>query len=275
MSYYDYEDEIETAVGATQLGADDDDATDAINGNYDDIMDFNSDDLDVMMDADDDLSDVENLPDADAEIARNIVKECQGIDDDGQPKAAIALTLEMMHVDNSRKVISQQAMFRPVVTINRRMEFIEIIFTFKTAIDSNLKVMFANLEKYGQKLNDITELATEAPILSITIVPTISLGCYYMVALNPVMWALQPQAVNGPVNQLKVIVRCEDVGFYQADDMDLSQIEAEVRREIENERNAIDIMEQKEEARRQAALNQSILMNDDYDDYDDYEGDEE
>lgn len=251
MSYYDYDDEIETAVGATQLGADDDDATDAINGDYDDIMEINDSDLDAMMSAEDDLSDIENLPDASAEIARAIVDECQGLDVDGHPKAAVSVSLEILRIDNTRRTLSQQAMYKPVITINRRMEFIEMVFAFPTAIDANLKVMFSNLEKYGRQLNDITELATEAPILSITVVPIVSLGCYYMVAINPVMWALQPSAVNGPINQLKVIFRCEDVGFYQADDMDMTKIEAEVRREMLAEQEALEIMEQKEEERRQ------------------------
>lgn len=251
MSYYDYDDEIETAVGATQLGADDDDATDAINGDYDDIMEISDSDLDTMMNADEDLSDIETLPDADAEIARAIVDECQGLDIDGHPKAAVSVSLEMLRIDNTRRMLAQQAMYKPVVTINRRMEFIEMVLTFPTAIDVNLKVMFSHLEKYGQQLNDITELATEAPILSITVVPIISLGCYYMVAINPVMWALQPSTVNGPINQLKVLVRCEDVGFYQADDMDMTSIEAEVRREMIAEQEALEMMEQKEEERRQ------------------------
>jgi hypothetical protein len=254
MSYYDYDDEIEAAVGATQLGADDDDATDAINGSYDGIMELNDDDIDVMMNAEDDMSDVENLPDADAEIARAIVDECQGLDIEGHPKAAVAVALEMLRIDNTRRTLAQQAMYKPVVTINRRMEFIEMVFTFPTAIDANLKVMFSHLEKYGQKLNDTTELATEAPMLSITIVPIASLGCYYMVAMNPVMWALQPSAVNAPINQLKVLVRCEDVGFYQADDMDMTSIEAEVRREIMAEQEALEMMEQKDEERRQRAM---------------------
>jgi hypothetical protein len=156
-------------------------------------------------------------------------------------------------------------MYKPLVNINRRFDFIEIILTFPTAIDNQLRVLYAHLEKYGQKLNDLTEASTMIPLMSCTIVPIVGMGCYYIVAHNPVLWALQSEKVGVAPTQMKLIVRCEDVHFFQTDETNLADIHAAVLREQEAEDAYMDAIEQKEEERRaRDAAATSFLYDSDY-----------
>lgn len=243
-------DDLELMTGADQLDSEEDDVTDVLNGEFDDIMSMEDEELDTLMDAEADRDDVLDVSEA-VEAARTLVEECQGVNEDGQPKATVALTLEMVHRDTEvRRLIAQQAMYRPVVHIERRRKFIELSFTFPTAMDNHLRVMLANLDKYSDKVDSENEASVENAQLSIIILPIVALGSFYMVALNPVLWALQPSEFNGPINQLKVLVECEDVGFMQTDEMDIRGIEAAIQREYDAEGRAYDAMEAKEEAIR-------------------------
>jgi hypothetical protein len=250
ISFFDDDDDIEAAVGGSQLHADDDDALDALNGNFDGIMDEH-DNIEDMMDADDDLEELGGVQDDDAAIAQEIVNQCSGTLDDGTPKAAVSIALDMVNPETYKKQsIASQAVYKPVVHINKRMEFIEIVLTFPTAIDTNLRVMHANLEKYGQKLNELDELSQMIPIMAITIVPITGLGCYYIVANNPVFWAVQSEKFGGPANQMKILIRCEDLNFFQTDEVDISEITAAVMREREAEAEYIEQVAQREDERR-------------------------
>lgn len=267
ISFYD-DDDIEAAVGDSQLHADEDDITDALNGDFDDIMDFNNDELDDMMDADDDLMEMQGLPDEDVITANSIVEECQGALEDGAPKAAITVSLDLVNPETyAKQTLATLAMYKPLVNINKRFDFIEILLTFPTAIDSQLKVLYAHLEKYGQKVNELTEASTMIPLMSFTIVPIAGMGCYYVVGHNPVLWALQSEKVGAAPTQMKVIVRCEDVHFFQTDETNLADIHAAVLREQEQESEYLDAIERKEEEERRAreASATAFLFDTDYD----------
>lgn len=249
MGYYDNND-INSMIGNNPLNSDDDDVTSALNGEYDDIMDDTS--LESLMDADGDLSDIGDFEYSEEELARTIAEESQGVDEEGQPCAAISLSIEMVNADlTQRRTISQHAMFRPVLTINPRDEFIELLLTFPSAIDSNIKVTMFNLDKYNQLLQEMTQSSVECPVLTFVIVPTSGLGCYYMSAMHPLFWALHSEKAGDQPKQIKVLFKAEDVNFFQTDEIDMVAIEAERQREIANEEAAYDYMEAKEKEIRQ------------------------
>lgn len=246
-SNHSNDDEFEAAVGANQLNSVEDDITDVLNGDFDDIMNLTEDDMDTLMDARDDLADLEGVPD-DAEFARHIVEECVGVDEQGEARAAVSMLLEMVSGDDmsSHRVISQQAIYKPIIEINKRMEFIEVLFHYPTAIDTNLRVMMSNLDKYAMLLNENMELSVEVPFFTTVLFPLTSLGTFYMTLHNPVMWALTADKAGEPCTTIKVVYRCEDIGFYQTDDIDMADVQAAIDREEEAKMNAMDILEEKE-----------------------------
>lgn len=218
--------------------------------NTDINIDFSDENLETLMTPDDDVQ-PENDADDDAAFAQLIVDECQGTLEDGTPKTAIALSLEMVNLNNDvRRTLAQQGMYKPVVTIYRRMEFIEITLTFPSAVDSNLRVLMSNLAKYGDVLNELTQQSTEYPVLSIVFLPLSSLGTYYMSVENPIMWSLQPAKAGSAINQVKLIVRGENVNFYQTDEMNLATIIASIQREEEEAMRTAEVMAERDAQRR-------------------------
>ena len=272
IGFFDDDDDIEAAVGGSQLQSDDDDAFDALNGDYDDILNVDNDNLAEMMDAEEDMEDLEDAPEDDELAAAEIVEQSTGTLSDGSPKAAITVSLDMINPDTYQKQgVATQAMYQPILEFHKRMEFIEIVFTFPTAIDNNLRVLYNHLETFGRKLDEISPTDQFIPLMAITIVPISSLGSCYMVANQPVFWALQSQTFGGPLNQLKIAVPGANVNFYQTDETDLTEIISAVQREREAE----------DEFYAQAQAKEDALYDDENDDFnlrdffDDNEDDDE
>lgn len=235
IGFYD-DDDIEAAVGDSQLHADDADAMDALNGDYDDIMDDSDDSLEEMMDADDDQEELGGIPEDETLAAQEIVSQCTGTLEDGTPKAAVAVALDMVNpITFHKQSLATQAMYKPVVEFRSRLDFLEVLFTFPTANDTNLRVFFNHLEKYGQKLDNIEADDQMVPLLTVTIVPIASLGSAYMVAAQPAFWALSSPTFGGILNQIKVSFRAADVNFWMTDETDIGGILAAVQREREAE----------------------------------------
>ena len=252
IGFYD-DDDIEAAVGANQLQADDDDAFDALNGAYDDIMEDNDDELEEMMDAEDDQYELGTLTEDDSVVAQEIVAQCTGVLEDGSPKAAVAVALDMINPSTYQKQsIANQAMYKPVVEFHARMDFIEVVFTFPTPNDSNLRVMYNHLEKYGQKLDEVEVGSQMVPFFACTIVPVAAMGTAYMVAAQPAFWGLAGKQFGAPLNQLKVAFRAADVNFFMTDETDLTSIIAAVQREQEAEDEFFSQAAAREEERRAA-----------------------
>ena len=252
-------DDLKAVTGDDQLYAEDTEANDVLSGEYDEFL--TEEDLETLMDAEDDEMEEANLPDGDAELARGVVRECVGVDEKGNPKAAIGLSLDMVNpYTDTSKTIAEQSTGRPIVDINKRFDFIEVALTFKTPIDNEMRTMWGHLERFGALLNTVTELSKEAPALTMAIVPYTGVGAFYIIATNPIGWYLQPDKVGGEVKQIKLLFHCEDVNFYQTDEMDIESIGAAVIREMEAEAEAVEKMQEKEERDRAERQKQEELM---------------
>ena len=81
---------------------------------------------------------------------------------------------------------------------------------------------------------------------------------------NPVLWALTAKNVGESNNLLKLVYRCEDVGFYQTDDIDIADVQAAIEREEAERQRAIDELEEKEEAKKQYTEQLEQMRRSDY-----------
>lgn len=247
-----------------QLDSEDQFVSDVLNGDYNTYL--NDDELEELMNAEDDAEEESSLPDADAVLTREVVRECEGVDEHGHPKSAIGLTLSMIDtrledLDNSPgKTLAQQSLVKPVVTINKRFEFIEILLDFPSQADTELKVLWAHLQRFGGLLNDVTELSQEAPLLNTVFVPLAGMGAYFISANNPVYWAIQSPNPTEGARQIGLLFHCEDVDFYQTDEMDVESIATAVVREAEIEEQARLRMEEEEEAKARQREEANRLM---------------
>jgi hypothetical protein len=261
MKYYDeYDtDDIDVAIGTDQLDSEEDDIVAALGGEYDDILETDDDDIDTLMDAEDDKDVMNDIPTA-VLAARTLVEECEGVTEEGYPKATLALTMETVNkITEDRKMVAQQAVYKPVVSIAKRHQFTEINLSFPTANDRDMRVMMNHLDKYGALVANEDETSTEITQLTFAILPVSALGTFYMAAINPIFWVIQPSEMNGPLNQVKILFDCEDIAFIQTDEIDVASIESSIQRELEAEQSAYEAMEAKDEARR--ARNSQYMFN--------------
>lgn len=262
MSYNNSTNDLDFAVGATQLNAMEDDINDVLSGAYDDIMESAEPELESMMDADEDKEALGLDTNNASVVAQDIVADIVGTTEDGTPKASVAVMLQMLNPEtDDGRMMAQQAMYQPIVTVHPRLEYIEIHLNFPTATDSNMKVMYANLEKFGKMMDELAADSIEYPLMTFTFVPIVGLGCYYMTAVQPIFWALQPETPNGPITQIKMLFKSENIMFYQTDDIDLNEIEGEIIREETEAMNAYTQMEDRLRQREAARMEREGLMN--------------
>ena len=210
-------------------------------------------DLPIFMDAaKDKIEDGMTEEELEISFVRSMVEECQGETEEGDPLAAITLSLDMISTKTQvQRSVFQQSMYDPVVTINRRVNYIELILTFPNAADTNLKLLSINMDKYGKVMDELKPNSSEYPFFSLVILPVLGLGAYYMSMNNPLFWALTTEKLGAEINQMKMLFHCDDVEFYETDEIDISEIQAAIQREQEAREAAIAAMEEKEEQRKQ------------------------
>jgi hypothetical protein len=216
-----------------------------------------ADETENAMDVEDDkiqaeLDSKEDIPEFNADLVQRIVSECCGKDDSGMPKAAITVSSEMWStISNASRSIAQQSSNKPTVQIYKHFEFVQIDLKFMSYVDNDLKVLWNTLEKYGTALNSIDGACKEVPFLSLTIVPLIEQGSYYIICTNPVFWALQPERPGQYANTIRLYFRSEDMGFYESDDIDMNEIEASAQRAIQQREMTEKSIADKQEERAQ------------------------
>lgn len=252
--------DLHHVLGEDQIDADDDKMEDVLNGMYDEEM---ADDIELVMDADSDKADEEDIPDNEALIARSIVSQCEGIDDDGMPKVTIGIAIDQVNpYEQTKKTVAQTAFCKPVLKVNIVQEFIELRFDFKTAVDRDLRVMWSHLEKYGELCTAMTEKSQETPFMTIVMAPFSAVGTCYMTALNPIMWNLQPPKPGDECTQIKVLLHADNLEFYETDEISLENIEAQAQRIINSRQESYESALEAEEAKAAAvARSNQILEN--------------
>ena len=261
--YNDYDDfeDLSLATGDAQADLDDETAQDAVNGTYD-TLEEEIDEIDTMMDAQADRDDIgEWLPDT-PEVVEEIVAQCQGVAEDGYPAAAISLTLDMLNPFTvTKQTLAEQALYKPIVTINKRYEFVELILDFQKPNDPDMRVMLSHLNKYAEKMNEETIRSESVPVLMVTVVPIMSLGTYYAVFSHPVTWSISSPDMNTLPTQVKLLFKSQDLTFFQTDEVDLAAIESSIQREERAKQEFLLHAEEKEEMRRQRAADNPFLPN--------------
>lgn len=209
-----------------------------------------------MMNAQEDLEEADELfLDEEAMLIQTIIANCEGVDEVGNPKCAGVVSVETINPEfNTVQELGKYAFYKPIITFHHRFEYTEIVMTFVTSKDAELRAMWNHLQTFGKILDGITKSSTEAPHLSLILVPMTGYGCYYAMAENPIFWQLQSPAPNEPVTQIKMCFENNAVNFYQTDEVRMREIEASVQRarqDTQRDRdNAVEMQRRKDEEKR-------------------------
>lgn len=186
------------------------------------------------------------------EAMEYIIQSSCGKNEDGMPKAAITIAIdEYSFAKDSVRSVLNYSSYKSVINIQKHYEFIQVDLCFASKVDNDMKVIWNHVEKFGQMLDKITAETDDIPFLALTIVPIEERGKYYISATNPIFWCLQPTKPGTDSNILRLLFRTENVNFYETDEIDSYEVEANVQRSIiEQERVAESYERAEEEAAR-------------------------
>lgn len=150
-----------------------------------------------------------------------------------------------LQTTESKPVVSV-TLQKPVINVERHGVFIQLDYTFISALDTDLKLMWNALELYGKTSNDInvdtekTGLFTSA---GITMVPTQYSGKYFCTAINPIFWSLTANEIGSNANTIRILFNIEDFEVFENLNIDVEKIKKEVKEEIAYEARQMAMQE--------------------------------
>lgn len=133
------------------------------------------------------------------------------------------------------KQIVSTTMQKPVISIERHNQFIQIEFKFISALDNDLKLLWTTLELYGKTMNDINVDNNTLPRLAsgtITFVPVQFNGKYFAVAVNPIFWSLTSPDTGESANLIRVLVEAENFEIFENRGVDMDKLDKEVASDL-------------------------------------------
>lgn len=195
-----------------------------------------------------DLIVVDDTEFADNELVSKIVEKSCGKNEQGIPNGALTLSYERRNLDHStQKVLTSISSNKAEIQVLKRVEYVEINLIFKSPVESDLKMIWNTLERFGREVSQFSETESETyPALSLTIVPVEYKGKYYFVSLNPIMWALTSLTAGGQQNTIRILFPADQIGFFRDEELDMTEIESEALRAVENLERRAEALQQKD-----------------------------
>ncbi len=133
------------------------------------------------------------------------------------------------------KQIVSVSMQKPVIKIERHGDFVQLDFTFKSALDNDIKMLWMALELYGKTVSDVNPSVAENNVIasgSITLIPAKYEGRYFAVAAMPIFWSLTSLEPNEMANTVRVLVETSSFQVFEANNLDMDAIKKEAEDEI-------------------------------------------
>lgn len=129
----------------------------------------------------------------------------------------------------------------PLLDIKLKGEFVQIDFIFKSGTDPELRIMWSQLEMFGNLQHYFYSGKINAfPIFALNIMPKKYIGRCYLSVFNPYYWTLEPENPGVSINNvIRMIVKSDNLIVTPdvLNDIDICQIDADVRREMERSGN--------------------------------------
>lgn len=138
-------------------------------------------------------------------------------------------------ITGEEKQIISVTLQKPVISIERHGEYIQLDFSFISALDNDLKMLWTTLELYGKTVSDINTNSEKSGLVatgSLTLVPTQFNGKYFAVAVNPIFWALTSSEIGETANIIRVMVEASAFEVLENKEIDMKQLEKEINNEL-------------------------------------------
>lgn len=141
-----------------------------------------------------------------------------GEDISGKSKAISIVGAHKYNMQNTTedpKVISEISSTEPIVSIIIGGDFTWVNLKFISDESNNLKLFFRTLERYLEE-TDRNTMDSEA-VAFMSFIPLEYAGQYYVTAMNPIMWALEPEMAGEDARTLRIVFLSENVSFLESD----------------------------------------------------------
>ncbi len=179
----------------------------------------------------------------------DILAACCGTDGADHTKAGFSLDFGIYNpTTNEFDIKTSTTYCNPVLNITRVGETAMIDFIFESKTDSELRRMWALMQKYGKDVESAFQAgAKNIPFMRTQIVPISFSGRYSVTAYGPLYWVLQPEYPTGEVNMLRMVFKTESILFAENEAYD----EVEMAAQLQREDMQREYMEMQHERRRQ------------------------
>lgn len=157
-----------------------------------------------------------------------------GVDETGKSKCvtiAGAHMYSLIDTEAEPKVLLEKTSLEPAAELIVHGNFCTIDLTFQQENSSALGDVFQCLEQYLAACDENTEEQEAAAF--ITLIPYELEGQYYINAINPIFWSLEPDMVGGQFRTLRVVFYADDVMFNEADE-DINILNAVMAQDTED-----------------------------------------
>lgn len=163
----------------------------------------------------------------------SIIKSMKGFDENHLSNTSLAITFEKWSTEeDAQRQIAQASTKKANVSIERHGAYIQCQLEFSTHVDKDLNQIYHILEMFGQECEKMNENDTEVPMIIFSFLPELSNGEYYVTAINPIFWNIQPSSPSSINNNiLRIQFLEEQFAFYKTDAIDMNGIQNDVERE--------------------------------------------
>lgn len=141
-----------------------------------------------------------------------------GEDINGKSKAISVIGAHRYNMANTTEepqVIAEFSSTEPIVNIIISGDITWINLKFISEKSELLSMFFRTLERYLEETDKNTE--DNEAVAFLTFLPLEFAGQYYITAMHPIMWALEPEAVGEDMRTLRVAFFSENVSFLESD----------------------------------------------------------
>lgn len=130
---------------------------------------------------------------------------------------------------------------------------IQVMLTFPTATDANLRLFWGTINAYFSAAESLTEESASIPVLTLNIIPKAFGGEYFAALTVPLYRNLVTAKVGNVPNAISLIFDVNSLHIYHTDEINDAMVESEVERELAEEERMETLINMREQEREELA----------------------
>lgn len=168
---------------------------------------------------------------------KDVLTETCGPDDLGFAKCVVGVFLDILDEEGKWiRRLDELAIEKPIVQLYRMREYTQIDFIFRCQQDVDLIMIWDVLDAYGKAVQNIEE--GNYPQLTLQIAPKCYDFKYFVLAVNPIFFTLQPESPSAAdCNVLRFVFNEENmtVAGMEISNEEKEEIHREVQEELQED----------------------------------------